>query len=73
MSCHVSLLLSVSTPLVANIVGIFLEDGAVCTYYDFATHGVKYESGDIVVLPRHDKKSTVVILGIDGMMVFSAL
>ncbi|XP_034241799.1 uncharacterized protein LOC117645638 isoform X2 [Thrips palmi] len=62
--CQCSLLLSVSVPLFANIVGIFLEDGAVCTYYDFATHGIKYDSGDVVMLPRHDQKTAVVILGI---------
>lgn len=54
-------------PLV-HLVGIFLEDGQVCSYYNFATNDTVYESGDIVTLPRNNKETTVVILGIHGML-----
>lgn len=52
-------------PLV-NIIGIFIDDGEVCTYYNFATNGTAYSSGDILQLPRNGKKCTVVVLGIHG-------
>lgn len=53
-----------------NVVGIFLEDGAVCTYYNFALNGSTYESGDLLELPRGRNKATVVILGIHGNLFF---
>ncbi|XP_034250281.1 uncharacterized protein LOC117650787 [Thrips palmi] len=48
-----------------HLVGIFLDNGQVCTYYNFDAKGKHYESGDLVDLPRGDKPDcAVVILGI---------
>jgi len=49
-----------------NLVGVFLEDGQVCTYYNFNTMGETYQSGDVIELPRRGKDCAVVILGIHG-------
>jgi len=52
-----------------NIIGVFLEDGQVCTFYNFTTYGRSFESGDLIELPRHGKETMVVILGIYGMII----
>lgn len=53
--------------MLVEVVGIFIEDGQVCTYHNFETHGLKFESGELLELPRKGKMWTVVILGIHGM------
>jgi hypothetical protein len=50
------------------IVGVFIEDGKVCTYYNVPTNGKDFESGDLIQLPRNGQETTVVILGIHGML-----
>lgn len=53
-----------------NIIGIFLEDGAVCTYFNYDPKGRLYESDDVIELPRRGTSTTaVVILGSHGMFV----
>lgn len=52
-----------------NIIGIFLKDGQVCTYYNFATNGTNYESGHILELPRNGENCIVVVLGMHGMII----
>lgn len=51
-----------------NLVGVFLEDGQVCTYYNFNSMGKIYQSGDVIELPRRKKHCAVVILGIHGRL-----
>lgn len=54
----------------SNIVGVFIEDGKVCTYYNVPNVGKDFGSGDLIQLPRNGTETTVVILGSHGMFFY---
>ncbi|KAK3920362.1 Aldehyde dehydrogenase family 1 member A3, partial [Frankliniella fusca] len=42
-----------------TIIGVFIDNGQVCSYYNVPTNGRSYESGDIIELPYHGKETSV--------------